>query len=223
MQAKLKHTINRKEADDLLRVTLNIEKRERQRLASDLHDTVSGDLAALQNFITILNRNEKNEFKKSIFSEVEPTVTKILSDIENISFDLMPPMIESSGLIATLMSYFDRVRKWNGLTIHEQYDTENIELSSSEAYELYKIVRELVTNMMKHGKSKNVYFTIRTKENPLVLEIIDDGTPFDFYKSLKDLNGRGLKNIISRVKHIGAELKQIPIDKGNKIQIHLKR
>src|SRR5690606_8383009 len=68
------HNIYRKEADNLLRVTLNIEKRERQRLASDLHDTVSGDLAALQNFITILNRNEKNEFKKSIFSEVEPTV-----------------------------------------------------------------------------------------------------------------------------------------------------
>lgn len=217
------HNIYRKESETLLKVTLNIEKRERQRLASELHDSISGDLTAVQNFITILYRKEGDEFKKSIFSEVESTVSKVLSDIENVTFDLMPPMLESSGLISTLKSYFDRVRKWNEIAIHEQYDKDNIELSSSEAYEVYKIVQELVTNMIKHGKSKNVYFTIQTKENPIVLEIIDDGTSFDFYKSLKDPNGRGLKNITSRINHIEAELKQIPSEKGNKMQIHLKR
>lgn len=88
--------IYRKESDTLQKVTLNIKRHEIQRLASELHDSISGDLTAVQNFIR-------------------------------------------------------------------------------------------------------------------------------FYKSLKDLNGRGLKNITSRINHIQAELKQIPTDKGNKIQIHLKR
>ena len=217
------HSIYKKESDTLLKVTLNIEKKERKRLASELHDSVSGDLSAVKNFITLLYRKEQDEFKKSIFSEVEDTMTKILSDIENVSFDLMPPMLESSGLIATLNSYFDRVRKWNGIVIHEHYDTENIDLPSSEAYELYRIVQELVTNMTKHGKPQSIHFSIRVNEKHIILEIIDDGSSFDFYAKLKDPNGRGLKNITSRIKHIEAELKQPKRDTGNNIQILIKK
>lgn len=217
------HIIYKKESDILLKVTLNIEKRERKRLASELHDTVSGDLSAVKNYITLLYRKEHDEFKKNIFNEVEEIVGKVLSDIENVSFDLMPPMLESSGLIFTLKSYFDRVRKWNGIVIHEQYNTENIDVPSTEAYELYRIIQELITNMNKHGKPKSIDFAIRNKEKYIILEIVDDGISFDFYKSLKDPNGRGLKNITSRIKHIGAELKQLETDTGNNIQIHLKR
>src|SRR5690606_27935863 len=103
------HNLYRKESETLLKVTLNIEKRERQRLASELHDSISGDLTAVQNFITILYRKEGDEFKKSIFSEVESTVSKVLSDIENVTFDLMPPMLEINPELSNIGGISARV------------------------------------------------------------------------------------------------------------------
>jgi signal transduction histidine kinase len=217
------HDMNRKESDALLHITLETEKKERKRIASDLHDSVSGDLSAVQNYITILYRKEKDDFKKSIFLEVESTMSNILANIGNISYNLMPPMLDTLGLVSTLKSYFERVRKWNEIAINEEYYAENIDISSAQGYELYRIIQELVTNAIKHGKCSCIDFAIRDKSKYIILEVTDDGNSFDFYKSLKVSYGMGLKNITSRIKYIGAQLMQIPVEKGKKIQIHLKK
>lgn len=96
----------RKESDDLLKISLDSEKRERKRIASDLHDSISGDLSAVQNYITLLNSKEKDDFNKSIFQEVENALGKILENVQDISYNLVPPMLEDLGLISTLKKLF---------------------------------------------------------------------------------------------------------------------
>ena len=214
------HKTNKEESDNLLNISLSAEKRERKRIASDLHDSISGDLSAVQNYITLLYRKEDDSFKKEIFNEVETALGNILEDIQDISYNLMPPMLESLGLVSTLRSYFDRVRKWNKITITETYDTDDLNIPSSDAYELYRIVQELITNMIKHGHSKHIDFSIWTNPKVVIIEILDNGSSFDFYKSLKEPSGMGLKNITSRIKYIGAKLLQTSAEKGNKIQIY---
>lgn len=210
----------KRESDNLLNISLSAEKRERKRIASDLHDSISGDLSAVQNYITLLYSKEKDTFNKEIFHEVETALGNILEDIQDISYNLMPPMLESLGLVSTLRSYFDRVRKWNHIIINEIYDTDELNIGSSDAYELYRIVQELIANMIKHGNSTCIDFTIQTNLKVIIIEISDNGSPFNFYKSLKEPLGMGLKNITSRIKYIGAKLLQTPAEKGNKIQIH---
>ncbi len=211
----------RKESDDLLKISLDSEKRERKRIASDLHDSISGDLSAVQNYITLLNSKEKDDFNKSIFQEVENALGKILENVQDISYNLVPPMLEDLGLISTLRSYFERVRKWHSINLIEKYQSENILISSSDAYELYLIIQELITNMIKHGKCSEIVFDFYERNKVYVFEVADNGISFDFYKNLKAPSGMGLKNITSRIKHIEATLIQLPSEKGNKIQIHL--
>lgn len=214
------HKTNKEESDHLLNISLSAEKNERKRIASDLHDSISGDLSAVQNYITLLYRKEKDSFNKEIFHEVETALGNILEDIQDISYNLMPPMLENLGLISTLRSYFERVRKWNDITINETYDTDVVHTTSSDGYELYRIVQELIANMIKHGNSTCIDFSIKTAQKILIIEISDNGSSFDFYKSLKEPSGMGLKNITSRIRYVGAKLIQVPADKGNKIQIH---
>ena len=76
--------------------------------------------------------------------------------------------------------------------------------------------------MIKHGKATRINFAVLKKKNTLIFEVSDNGTSFDFQKSLSDPYGMGLKNIISRIKHINARLTQIKNEKGNTIEIHLK-
>lgn len=216
------HKRNKKESDKLLEISLESEKKERKRIAKDLHDSISGDLSAVQNYITLLSRKDQDHFNKPIFQEVELSLEKILNNVQNISYNLMPPMLETLGLISTLRSYFKRVRNLNKVTITEQYQSENIAINSSDAYELYRIIQELMTNLIKHGESDKIIFNLFEKEKTYIFEIIDNGTSFDFYKSLKEPAGMGLKNITSRAKHIDAKLIQLPTERGNKIQIHFK-
>lgn len=216
------HKINRKESENLLKSSLESEKKERKRIASDFHDSVSGDLSAVQNYITILANKEKDSFNKSVFQEVETALGKVIENVQDISYNLMPPTLETLGLLSTLRTYFERVQKWKNVIINEEYQSECEKVSSSEAYEIYRIVQELVTNMIKHGNSQQINFTVYEKEMTYIFEISDNGVPFDFYKSVKEPYGMGLKNITSRVKSINAKLIQIPVEKGNKIQIFLK-
>lgn len=218
------HKIKQEEAENLLRVSLESEKRERKRIVSDLHDGVMGDLNAIRNYMTVLS-NEKQHVGSSsapLLEEVENALGKMQENIQGISYNLMPPSLESSGLAPTLEDYFDRVKKWSKLHIASKYQPNDIAISSSIAYELYRIVQELMTNMLKYGKVKNIVFSMEREEDTLNIVIIDDGIPFDFYKSLKSTSGMGLKNIMSRLKQIEANLEQISVEERNKLIISLK-
>lgn len=213
--------MNRKRSESLLKASLNSEKTERQRIASDLHDSVSGDLSAVQNFIALLNTKETDVFKKEILNEVENVLSHALTNVQNISYNLMPPMLESYGLIPTLRSFFERIRKLHTITVTEKYSFDAIDISSTVSYELYRVIQEFTTNMIKHGKCDEITLLITENENSFIFELKDNGTPFDFYSSLKLSRGMGLKNILSRINHINAKLKQLPSTQGNTLQIIL--
>lgn len=215
------HKIHREEADNLLKISLSSEKQERQRIASDLHDGISGDLSAVQNYITILHSKEQDPFNKIIFREIETALGNLLENVQDISNNLIPSSLESLGLVSTLRSYFERIRKWNNVRIHDHYDAEHLPLALSDAYELYRIIQELIANMMKHGKSDEITCFVCCREKSVVFEICDNGSAFDFYKSVKNSEGKGLKNITSRIKYTGAKLIQLPAEKGNTIHIYI--
>lgn len=216
------HKIKQKESENLLKSSFESEKKERKRIALDFHDSVSGDLSAVRNYITILSQKEKDSFNKSVFQEIETALGNVIENVQDISYNLMPPTLETLGLPSTLRTYFERVQKWNDVTINEEYQSECEKISPSDAYEIYRVVQELVTNMIKHGNSQMINFIVYENEKTYIFELSDNGIPFNFYKSVKESYGMGLKNIISRIKSIDAKLIQVPNEKGNKIQIIFK-
>lgn len=213
--------LQRKKSESLLKASLDSEKKERQRIASDLHDGLSGDLSAVKNFITLLNNKEDDPFKKEILQEVSIVLSHAVTNVQNISYNLMPPLLESYGLAPTLNSFFDRVKKLNNLSIKQYYYSEIIKIPPSDGYELYRVIQEFTNNLIKHGKSQEISISITLNQNNLFIVIEDDGVSFDFKKNLQSSLGMGLKNISSRIKHIDAKLIQLPTEKGNKFQIIL--
>ena len=218
------HKIKQKEAENLLKVSLESEKRERKRIASDLHDGVLGDLNAIRNYITVL-KNEDQDRKiteNQLLIEIETAFSITLKNIQGISYNLMPPLLENAGFIPTLRDYFERIMVWNKFKVSAKYPNNDIHIPSSISYELFRIVQELIVNLLKHGKATRVDFKIEEKDNILFINMIDDGLPFDFYENLKTSKGMGLKNIMSRLKQVEASLTQIQNESGNEIIITLK-
>src|SRR5690554_5805962 len=112
------HKRKKEETNNLLKASLAVEKRERKRIASDLHDSTSGDVASLRNHIALLYRQEQDESKKNILSEVKTDLEVILNNIQNISYNLMPPTLDRLGLVSTIKSYFKTFKKFVDLAFN---------------------------------------------------------------------------------------------------------
>jgi signal transduction histidine kinase len=203
--------IKRKEAELLLKASLESEKKERQRIAADIHDGVSGDLNAVRNFIAILLRSETDEGKKEMFTEIKSGVEAALENTRLVSYKLMPPLLEKAGFLPAFKDYLDRINN------ETQVFTLNYQGSD------HQILQEFTSNMMKYGNITSCNFVYTDFPESYQIEIEDDGIPFNFKEQYAVSKGAGLKNISSRIKAIEANFEQIPVERGNKFVISVKK
>jgi len=215
-------SIKQKESENLLKATLETEKKERKRIASDFHDSVSGDLSAIRNYVNILDQKEENKYNKSILHEVKHSLDTMISNVRHINYNLMPPLLESMGLIPTLEDYFERTRQLNEIEISTTFKVDHTNLSTSQAYQIFRVLQELTSNILKHNSATEIDISIVKQSSEILIEISDNGTAFNFYQSLKTSSGMGLRNVLSRLNHINAVLKQPLTGKGNKLSIKIK-
>lgn len=215
--------MKRKEAELLLKTSLESEKNERQRIAADIHDGVSGDLNAVRNFISILLKTETDADKKEMFSEINNGVEAALENTRLVSYKLMPPLLEKAGFVPALQDYLDRINKTNTANFELKTKDFNFEIPQDKAYELFRIMQEFTSNMMKYGEISLCTIALSDNSESYTLQITEDGIPYNFKELYVTSKGAGLKNISSRIKVIEANFEQIPLEKGNKFVISVKK
>lgn len=215
--------IKQKESENLLKATLDTEKKERERIASDLHDSVKGDLSALKNYISVLDSFEKSSEEKIIIDEIKMAIQEMMQNVNLINFNLMPPLLQSDGLIAAIDDYFKRVRKLNTIDAILLTDVRQLKLSVGESYQLFRIIQELTTNTTKHSTNTSIKLHLKVSEDSITLDFNDSGQKFDFFSKMGESNGMGLKNILSRINRIGADFTQCKVERGNHFKIQINK
>lgn len=216
------YKIKQKEADLLLKASLEGERIERNRIAADLHDSVSGDLNAIKNYLLFIEKTNSLKGSQEILDEIKNSVTVALENTRLISYKLMPPLLENLGLIPTLEDYLEQLSKKTQLSFSVTCKKEGLAFTTSVTYEIFRIVQEFTTNMVKYGNITNCQVVFFQQDSSTCIEIIDDGTPYDFNRLLQIATGTGLRNINSRIKSIEANLQQKEAVVGNHFLITLK-
>lgn len=215
--------MKRKEAELMLKTSLESEKNERQRIAADIHDGVSGDLNAVRNFISILLKTEQDVEKQEMFAEIKSGVEAALENTRIVSYKLMPPLLEKEGFIVALQDYFERLNSKNSAVFSLKSNNRYVDITNEVAYELFRVIQEFTTNMMKYGNVSDVNVHVMDEGQSLKITIRDDGTPYNFKEMYQNSKGTGLKNINSRLKVIEANLIQNEITDGNSFLIVIKK
>ena len=213
--------MKREEAENLLSVSLESEKNERRRIAADLHDSVSGDLVAIRNYLSILQKAGPENIDNSTLGELREGVENALHNTRQVSYKLMPPMLDTFGLAAAVTDYFERLEQKTSVEFSVESDAIN-ELSQEIAYEIFRIIQEFTTNMLKYGNASRCKLKIYELQGASFISLSDNGQPFDFHAVAAETSGTGLKNIASRLKVIGATLTQRQLEHGNDFLITLK-
>ncbi|WP_338376528.1 histidine kinase [uncultured Flavobacterium sp.] len=216
--------VKQKEAELLLKTALESEKKERQRIAKDLHDSVQGDLGAVRNYFTLLSKQITQKETQDLLTAIKEAIAQTIENARLISYNLMPPLLESSGLIVALREYLENLTKSTDKKFSLQTDVQNLVIPKAINYELFRIIQEFTSNMLKYGSITECKLFLYETHDLIHLEIVDDGKPFDFKASFSQSKGAGLYNIQSRLTSIEAKLVQRNVMEGNHfvISIHKK-
>lgn len=172
---------------------IQTQETERRRIAQDLHDDLGGTLSVLKGIIG----NESAE------SEVIKVIDKAIGDLRAISRNLLPPELASIGLnqaVRNLVVSMESASKINFTFVsfgEEIRFEENIELN------IFRIVSELLNNVLKHSKATKATIQLVYHKSHLFVSVEDNGVGIE---TDKNLWGIGLKNINSRVELLKAKL-----------------
>lgn len=213
--------MKKQEAEAMLRATLETEKKERARIAADLHDSVQGDLSAIRIYLNVLAKRVVNEEDKSVVNEIRDGVDAALQNTRSISHNLMPPLLEAEGLVAAVTQNVQSVAQRAGLEVTITNDGFP-RLEASQEYQVFRAIQELMANIIKYSGASVVRFSFSSNEGQPAVTLEDDGKAFDFYAAKKASAGAGLRNITSRLEAAGAILEQPSKSSGNKITITIK-
>lgn len=213
--------MKQKEAELLLKTALESEKNERQRIAKDLHDSVQGDLGAIRNYFSFLSKKIIDSETQNLLTEIKKAIDQTTENTKLISYKLMPPLLATSGFSVALVDYFESLTRATGKNFEFHSENSDLIIQSEIAYELFRVIQELSQNMLKHGNISKCNVMLNNSAGNFILEIIDDGKPFNFKSSYVNSKGSGLQNIQSRLTSINAKLIQQDVENGNHFIINL--
>jgi signal transduction histidine kinase len=112
-----------------------------------------------------------------------------MDHIGDLSRDLRPNILDDFGLVPSLKSMLDTIRKKSRIGCH--LFTKNIpgHISTDKALTVYRIVQEALRNSLRHAHAENIYVNLTIKDHCILLTIEDDGTGFE-YDGIEDKGNR---------------------------------
>ncbi len=178
---------------------------ERQRLARELHDSVSQTLYAIGlGTTTVQNALENDpEQVKASLEYVNTLVEAGLAEMRALIFELRPEFLETEGLVAAFSKQVDVLRARYKLTVETHLDEEPaLSLDKKEA--LYRVGQEALHNIVKHARASAVTIRLAERENEVTLEIGDNGRGFDPSGTFP--GHLGLRSMRERIAKVGGTL-----------------
>jgi len=177
---------------------------ERNRLARELHDSVTQSLYSL----TLFSEAARHLAEEQGLESIEKQINQIgviglqaLKEMRLLVYELQPPELERDGLVRALRKRLDAVEGRAGIDARIEVE-EFASLPGLVEQELFRIAQEALNNALKHAAAGSVVVHLRRENDRIDMIIVDDGVGFD-PQSLSDSGGMGLKSIRERTERLG--------------------
>lgn len=168
-------------------VFLDMQENERQRIARDLHDSPLQNLTHLIHAIELsaLFIDQDPERAKLELMLVGKKIRMIIEDIRNTIYDLRPMVFDDIGFKGAMQNMIDHFKNESNIFIDLIMENDIIIKNDLIYSNIYRIIRECVTNSIKHSEAKEIKIIIKEENNVCYIEVDDDGRGFDIGKDNK--------------------------------------
>jgi len=197
---------------------IKTQEEERNRVASDLHDSIGQQISALKFYFDSIQKQKDEKLRLQLLKKTEALIDNVSDEIRNICFQLMPRSVEKFGIGQSIKQLADLIHFSTGIKFDIQVEEANSKIDPNVAMSVYRIIQEFVNNSIKHAKCKNISINLSIKTKILTLQMTDDGIGFNNNASLK--RGNGLDNINLRVKYLQGEI-EFSSEKNKGVQLNI--
>jgi len=215
--------------DSMRSKLLNLQESERSTISRILHDTIGQNVSILDfNLTTIAEMLDEASLERirGLIENMRSVIRETGDKLRDISSGLHPRIVQELGLVAGVNNLIERLRRTTGLKLETSIELDEFQIEESVASNLYRIVQEAFTNIVKHSKCSAVSFEMALVDSLLAMVIKDNGQGF----SLEDLNrreidqrGMGIFIMTERAKAIGGKLQIVSEpNRGTELQVEVR-
>lgn len=228
LRAQINVALRIKEYQERLR-TLNseitlVEERERRRIAENLHDSLGQTLSLAFMNLTSVNAEECTPKIRKTIDFTTKLINKAVEESRTLTYDLSPPILYELGFIPAVRWKLEQFEKTQGIQTEFVLMNDVPELKRENTIFLYRIIGELLNNIVKHAKAKMVSVSISSNEQTYTIRVRDNGVGIDTTKITHTpgmRGGFGLFSITERLESINGSFHIAPADEGTIAEIIL--
>ena len=168
------------ERNELIRLLVAAEERERGRISRELHDPVGQQLTGLLLGLRVLEREETSPQRATRVRGLAELAATLSAELHTVAVQLRPPALDNLGLVRALRSHLEEWSERHDIAAEfraEEFD-ETVVTGEIEAT-LYRVVQEALTNVVKHAQATRVAVVLDQRDNAIRASVGDDGIGFD--------------------------------------------
>ena len=209
---------------ELSRHILAVQEEARRRLAGELHDRTSPNLAAMNINIKVATLAAENGNKPELLtrlSDISTLIKDTTLSVRQISTDLRLPVLDYAGLYSAIETYSEQFSKRTGVHVNISCNNQMLRFNPSHETLMFRIFQEALTNVAKHSKAEIVNIFLKSISNIIYLTILDDGIGFNCH-NFEGVSGLGLNNMREMASFAGGFLSiESCVGGGTKVHIEL--
>ena len=183
------------------------EQRERQRIATGLHDDILQVLAVVKMRLQLAAVAGSPDEAQGTCRDVEALLGGVIRDARELLMELRPPVLSELGLAEAVRWAVGRASTIYRFEACASVEGEVRRLAEDTETMLFQAVKELLSNASKHAQARQVGVTIRYRPADVQIQVIDDGRGFSAEPDQpSETGGFGLLNIRERLAYLGGTL-----------------
>jgi PAS domain S-box-containing protein len=186
------------------------EERERRRIATELHDQIGQLLAISKIKLDALRQSMRRGDPVKVLEDVCNALGQAIAQTRSLTFDLSSPILDQLGFEAAVASWLaEQIESKHHIGTEFNDDAKRKPLDDDVRTILFRNVRELLVNVIKHAKANKVVVSVRKIGNEIQVTVADDGIGFEPAEALAKAarEGKfGLFSVRERLEHLGGRL-----------------
>ena len=206
-----------KQAEEALRALSarlhSAREEEGARIAREIHDELGGILTGIKWDLEKIDNTLNSHSDRSHLLEIHNRISGMMgliettiSTVRRIASELRPGVLDDLGLVPAIEWQIEQFQVRSGLKCHWTNNASDIELSRERATAVFRILQEILTNVLRHARASNLYVKLGRSDNCFELEVKDDGVGIT--ESQRNNNGSlGLLGMKERALLVGGEVR----------------
>lgn len=182
------------------------QEAERNRIARDLHDGLGGLFSTIKMYFSSLGHQQPQLQQQPLFTQSVALTDQAAQELRRIAHNLMPEVLLKLGLVNAIEEFAAQVSHSGLLRISVQAYGMEQRLQQDTEIMLYRILQELLNNIMKHAGATRVLVQFNRHDEWLSVTVEDDGRGFDPQQAQQQSGGAGMGSIKSRVDYLHGRL-----------------